>query len=164
MLIARQDVWALLAAGVGVGVAAHTLLSLRRHYGKLTSSSQLLAGVELGGTTCVAAIVRNDSPTSILYRYEVATTTPDETLGAITAWLEMQGPLAAIGVASFGPVDLDVKSVTYGSITNTPKEHWRMFRLLDVFKPYGEKFSCPIAFDTDVNAPAMAELAHGLHG
>lgn len=159
-----RDLWPWLAAAAGAGAAACACLALRRFAAASSAPTKpVIAGIELGGTTCVAATVSHDSPCELMHRFEVETTTPAETLGAITAWLDNQGPLAAIGVASFGPVDLDVMSDSYGSITTTPKKKWRDFALLDVFKPYAQKNSCPIAFDTDVNAPAMAELAHGEH-
>lgn len=159
-----RDLWPWLVAGAGTGAAFYTCLAVRRYFVSCSAvASPLVAGIELGGTTCVAAVVRQDTPCTLAHRLDVATTTPAETLGAITAWLDAQGPLAAIGVASFGPVDLDVLSDTYGSITTTPKENWRNFALLDAFKPYARKNACAIAFDTDVNAPAMAELAHGNH-
>lgn len=157
-----RDLWPWLVAGAGTGAAVYAGFSLRRYFTPRPAAAQtLVAGVELGGTTCVAAVVREDNPCTLARRFEVPTTTPAETLGAITAWLDAQGPLAAIGVASFGPVDLDLSSDSYGSITTTPKKSWRNFALLDAFKPCARENSCPIAFDTDVNAPAIAELAHG---
>ena len=59
-----------------------------------------------------------------------------------------------MGIASFGPVDLNIASPTYGSITSTPKLAWRNFPLLAKFNA---TFSFPIAFDTDVNAATLAE-------
>jgi hypothetical protein len=102
----------------------------------------ILAAVELGGTTCVS------------------TSTPFETVTKLTAWLDARTPFAALGIASFGPIDLDLNSKTYGFITTTPKPYWANFHLLEAFQHY----NVPIAFDTDVNAPALAEFVHGSHG
>jgi hypothetical protein len=120
----------------------------------------VLAAVELGGTTCVAALSYLESPTEIFDRIEVPTTTPIETIPILTHWLDARMPFAALGVASFGPIDLDPCSQTYGYITSTPKPNWSNFHVLKPFLQY----KVPLAFDTDVNAPALAEFVHGSHG
>ncbi|KAH7488944.1 hypothetical protein KRP22_012154 [Phytophthora ramorum] len=80
------------------------------------------AGVEVGGTTWVVAIAE-DHPENILEKFEVETTTPDETMGAIVDWLK-ERKFDSIGIASFDPVDLNKASPTYGFITSTPKPNW----------------------------------------
>ena len=86
----------------------------------------LYAGVELGGTKCVAILARG--PAEILARETVPTTSPDETLGRLeeilAQWRSEQG-FAALGIGSFGPLDLDPASSNYGRITSTPKPGWR---------------------------------------
>jgi fructokinase len=67
-------------------------------------------------------------------------------------------PLAAIGIASFGPVDLDPSSAQYGYITTTPKKGWQY---VDMAGPFRKKFNVPVAFDTDTNAAALAEQRWG---
>jgi fructokinase len=67
------------------------------------------------------------------------------------------GALAAIGVASFGPVDVDSRSATWGRILATPKPGWSDISLVAPL----ERFGCPIAIDTDVNAAALAEARLG---
>ncbi len=69
-----------------------------------------------------------------------------------------QAPLAAIGVASFGPVDLDPASPTYGHITTTPKPGWAG---ADVVGTLRTGLGLPVAFDTDVNAAALGEYRWG---
>jgi fructokinase len=120
----------------------------------------ILAAVELGGTTCVAALANFENPTEIIEIIEISTSTPFETVTKLTAWLDARTPFAALGIASFGPIDLDLNSKTYGFITTTPKPYWANFHLLEAFQHY----NVPIAFDTDVNAPALAEFVHGSHG
>ena len=66
------------------------------------------------------------------------------------------GSFDALGIASFGPIDLNNSSPTYGYITTTPKVLWRQ---ADIVGPLMEGLDCPFAFDTDVNAPAMSEFA-----
>jgi fructokinase len=69
-----------------------------------------------------------------------------------------RGALAAIGVGAFGPVELDRTSAHYGYILRTPKPAWSM---IDLVGTVGREFSCPIGFDTDVNAAAIAEHRWG---
>ena len=113
------------------------------------------AGVELGGTKCVAILARG--PDEVLARETVATTTPDETFDSITALLS-KWQFEALGVASFGPVDLDPRSPTYGHITSTPKPGWAG---ADVLGRLREAADVPAAFETDVNGAALAEMRWG---
>lgn len=99
----------------------------------------------------MVAIAR--SPTDVLERAEFKTTTPEETLGKCCAWLK-EREYDALGVASFGPVDLDKASPTYGYITTTPKTAWKN---TDILGPLLKVRKVPVVFDTDVNAPALAE-------
>jgi len=115
-----------------------------------------LAAVEGGGTSFVVAIAVGD-PANIVERAEFPTTTPAETLGACCKWLAAR-EYEALGVASFGPVDLHAASPTYGYITTTPKPGWKN---TDVLGPLRRvRPAAPAAFDTDVNAPALAEYLH----
>lgn len=117
----------------------------------------LLAAIELGGTSCRAAVAYADDPTTMVDHVEMPTTDPAATLAAIVRFLHSHAPFTALGVASFGPVDLDPSSDTYGYITTTPKPGWQNCNLLSYF----EHFKVPVGFDTDVNAPALAELEYG---
>ncbi|ETW03226.1 hypothetical protein, variant [Aphanomyces invadans] len=118
------------------------------------------AGVELGGTTWAIAIA-HDNPLNIVARTRIDTTTPDETIAKAFAWLDMQ-EFDSIGIASFGPVDLNPTSNTYGCITTTPKPHWANTNIVGKFRA---KYSgVPINFETDVNAPALFEASFGGHG
>lgn len=113
------------------------------------------AAVEGGGTTFRVAIAQ-DSPNNILDRTEIETTTPNQTLTAVRDWLDAHAPFDALGIASFGPIDLRHDSPTFGYITSTPKILWRH---VDIVGPLTEGLDVPVAFDTDVNAPAMSEFA-----
>lgn len=103
----------------------------------------------------MVAIVE-DKPDNIVERLQVVTETPEVTLGRIREWLG-QRTFDAIGVASFGPIDAKAASPTYGFITSTPKPNWANTDVLRLLGVYDEFKSIPHAFDTDVNAPALAE-------
>lgn len=120
----------------------------------------LYGGIEAGGTKFVCAI--GTGPEDIRARVQFPTTTPEETLAKSNEWFREQsdihGALNAIGIASFGPVDLHRASPTYGYITTTPKPHWSM---ADVVGTVQRAFPIPIGFDTDVNGAALAEYRWG---
>lgn len=113
------------------------------------------AGVELGGTKCVALLARGRD--EVLERETVPTTSPQETLGALAALLG-QWRYDALGIASFGPVDLDPRSAGYGHITSTPKPGWAGADVLGTLRSVA---GVPAAFDTDVNGAAFAEMRWG---
>ena len=123
------------------------------------SATALLAAVELGGTSCRAAVAFADDPTTIVDLIETPTTDPHATIGEIVRFLRRLEPFLSLGIASFGPIDLDKTSDTYGYITSTPKPGWQHFNLLAAFS----EFNVCIGFDTDVNAPALAERRYGGH-
>lgn len=119
----------------------------------------LFAGVELGGTKCVATLA--SGPQAVVEQVTVPTTTPDETLPAILEtlrrWHGEQG-FAGLGVASFGPIDLDPASPRYGQVLATNKPGWPG---ADVLGRLAQPFDVPAGFDTDVNGAALAEIAWG---
>lgn len=116
------------------------------------------AGVELGGTKCVCTLAH--SPTEIVRQETVPTTVPAETLGSIEALLSewSSGGIAALGINSFGPVDLRMESPTFGYITKTTKPDWSH---TDVAKRLARAAGTTVAFDTDVNGAARAEMRWG---
>jgi fructokinase len=117
--------------------------------------TQRIAGVELGGTKCI--VVLSDERGTIVEQHAVATQAPAQTLDAITAHLARwwdDGGFDALGIASFGPLDLDPRSPDYGTITTTPKPGWRNAAVLATLT---DRFDVPVAFDTDVNGAALAE-------
>jgi fructokinase len=123
-------------------------------------TAPLLAGVELGGTKCICTLAA--SPGAIVAQETVPTgSDADEALGRIEAilgrWRAEHG-FAALGIASFGPVELDPASPSWGFVTTTPKPGWRQ---VDVAKRLARPFAVPVAFDTDVNGAALAEMRWG---
>ncbi|HEX8413837.1 MAG TPA: ROK family protein [Sphingomicrobium sp.] len=119
----------------------------------------IYAGVELGGTKCVLTLAADKD--RILAQEVVATTEPEVTLNAIEAilmrWHERK-PVRSLGIASFGPVDLNRKSPTFGHITTTSKLRWSN---TDVGQRLEKRLGVPMSFDTDVNGAAFAEMRWG---
>jgi fructokinase len=119
----------------------------------------IYAGVELGGTKCVAILADGDR--QALAREVIPTSAPDETLGRIEsllgAWKRDHG-LGALGIASFGPIDTNPDSPNYGSILSTPKPGWADTAVAPRLQ---QAAGVPVAFDTDVNGAALAEMRWG---
>lgn len=113
-------------------------------------------GIETGGTKWECAI--GTGPDDLRATATIPTTTPEETIGRVVAFFEREGPVAAIGIGSFGPVDRNPGSATWGHITSTPKPGWAY---TDVGGEIVRRLSVPVAFDTDVNAAALAEHRWG---
>jgi fructokinase len=89
------------------------------------------------------------------------TDAPEETMLRALAYFREQHsrhPLTAIGVASFGPVDPDRRSPTFGYVTNTPKPGWAH---TDVAGMLRDALGVPVGFDTDVNGAALGEHRWG---
>lgn len=122
--------------------------------------SQLLGSVEAGGTKFVCAV--GEAYGVILEEIRFPTTTPEETLGKTIDFFQEQirvrGPLSALGVGSFGPVNIHRGSPALGRISKSPKTRWIG---ADLYKPLAAAFSLPIGFDTDVNAAALGEWRYG---
>ena len=113
-------------------------------------------GIEAGGSKWECAV--GTGPDDLRATETVPTTTPEETLGRVVAFFEREGPVEAIGVGSFGPVDRKPTSPTWGHITTTPKPGWAH---TDVGQEIRRRLSVPVAFDTDVNAAAVGEQRWG---
>ncbi|MEL7690569.1 ROK family protein [Citromicrobium bathyomarinum] len=122
-------------------------------------AAPLLGGIEAGGTKFVLAV--GLSPREIVSRTVIPTTTPEHTLAEVTRWFADHGPLLSLGIASFGPVELDRASPRWGHITDTPKPGWA---LTDIAGQLGRALACPVGFDTDVNGAALAEATYGAGG
>jgi len=112
-------------------------------------------GVEAGGSKFVCAI---GSGPDGLDSVEIPTTTPEETLGRVIEFFGQRSPVEAVGIGSFGPIDPDPQSATFGYIMSTPKLAWRNFDLAGAIR---ERLHVKVAFDTDVNAAALGEFRWG---
>ena len=113
-----------------------------------------MAGVELGGSKIVCLLAAG--PDDVREEVRIPTTTPDETLPAIAEvlrrWRAGAG-FEALGLASFGPLELDDRSARFGQIVATPKPGWAGCALTVL----GDGLGVPVAIDTDVNGAAFAE-------
>jgi fructokinase len=116
----------------------------------------LLSGVELGGTKCVCII--GSGPDDVRDQITIPTAERNSTLERINAvldgWRAAHGPIEALGLASFGPLDLRPQSRTFGHITSTVKPGWEG---TDVIGRLGGHRGIPVAINTDVNGAALAE-------
>lgn len=126
-----------------------------------SQSTEVWGGIEAGGTNFVCAA--GTGPYDLRAKISFPTTTPKDTISrAIEFFLSREG-IAAIGIASFGPVDLDSSSPSYGHITSTPKPGWRNTNIVGKVH---DVLNVPVGFDTDVNAAALSEhmwgAAHGV--
>jgi fructokinase len=112
----------------------------------------MFAAIEAGGTKFVLAV--GSRPDQIIARTALPTTTPEETLGAAAQWFAQHGPIAALGIGSFGPLQLDRGAPDWGHITNTPKPGWQG---CDIVGYFADRITRRVVFETDVNAAALAE-------
>ena len=121
-------------------------------------AENFFAAVELGGTKCIAGI--GDGIT-IIDEVTIPTRSPEETVGTLINFINQSkrtfGGIRGLGIASFGPIDLNLHSADFGCIQNSPKKHWEGFNLQQAFSV----MDCPTAIDTDVNAACLAEAYIG---
>ena len=126
----------------------------------MADGAPLYGGVEGGGTKFVCVV--GTGPEDIRAETRFPTTTPDATLGQALGFFRDQqarlGTLRALGIGSFGPVDLQPGSPTFGFITSTPKAGWKN---VDVAGPFRRALGLSVAFDTDTNAAALGEWRWG---
>lgn len=115
----------------------------------------LLGALEAGGTKMVMGLL--DEQGRIIKKETCSTRQPEETMPDILSFFSRHKP-DALGIATFGPVDLDPSSPTFGSITNTPKLSWRGYPLL---RRLQDSLKIPCAIDTDVNGAVLAEATLG---
>jgi len=120
----------------------------------------LIGAVEAGGTTFL--LPTGTGPDDLREVERIPTTSPAETLRRCAEYFEAarakHGPLAALGVGTFGPAGLDPAQPDWGFITTTPKPGWQQ---TDVAGYFHRSLGVPVAFDTDVNAAALGEWKWG---
>ncbi|MEY4588363.1 MAG: hypothetical protein RL497_439 [Pseudomonadota bacterium] len=120
----------------------------------------LFAGIEAGGTkfNCVIGKPGGD----IVHQQQFSTAQPSETLPLIQSYFLQQsqkyGPISALGIGSFGPVQLDKHAPDYGAILDTPKPGWQGLNWLAY---WSKALPIPVALQTDVNAALIAEHSQG---
>lgn len=113
----------------------------------------MFGGIEAGGTKFVCGVGTGPADLTV---FSFPTGDPEETIRRALEFFQARAGhgLSALGIGSFGPIDLDRRSPTYGYITSTPKLAWQQFNLAGAL---AEALHVPIVFDTDVNAAALAE-------
>lgn len=126
-----------------------------------SATKRLLGAIEAGGTKFNCALADMDG--QLLAQAAFPTTSPEQTLAAARDFFNdtlaaHSAQLAALGIASFGPVELDRTATNYGFITKTPKAGWSNTDICGYFRA---AFDVPIAFETDVNGAAWGELRAG---
>ncbi len=112
-------------------------------------------GIEAGGTKFVCGAGSGPGDVELV---EFPTTTPEETIPRVVEFFAARQPFSAIGIGSFGPIDPNPESATFGRITSTPKAAWRNFDFAGAIR---KALSVQVAFDTDVNSAALGEFRWG---
>ncbi len=115
----------------------------------------IYGGIEAGGTKMICVI--GNEKGEILDRMQIPTKTPEETMPLMIDYFKGKD-IQALGIACFGPIDLDTTSKTYGYITSTPKLDWKNYDIVGAFK---KELGIPVGFDTDVNGSLLGEITWG---
>ena len=120
---------------------------------------KIFGGIEAGGTKFICAV--GTGPNDLQALTQFPTTTPEITLGQVVDYFKEQrktADLVSIGIGTFGPVDLNPASSTYGFITTTPKPNWSNTDFKGIIE---RELDLPVVIDTDVNAAALGEHKWG---
>ena len=116
----------------------------------------MLAGIEAGGTKFICGVGTGPDD---LKTAQFPTSTPELTLPNVIHFFKQEArKIDAVGIGSFGPVDLDLSSATYGHITSTPKAGWGNYDLAGAVR---NGLDVPVVFDTDVNGAILGEARWG---
>lgn len=120
----------------------------------------LYGGIEAGGTKMVCVV--GSGPDDLRSRAVFATTTPEQTIPELAGFFKHaaaeHGPITALGIASFGPLELRTGSPFFGHITETPKSGWSQ---IDMVGPFEAALEVPVEIDTDVNGAGLGEWKWG---
>lgn len=114
-----------------------------------------LGGLEARGSKMICAVGTEDGV--LLDQTIIPTRGPKETMEDVIAYFRDK-EIEALGIASFGPVDIHKNSDTYGYILDTPKEAWQHFNLLGTIR---EALQVPVELETDMNGACLGELTFG---
>jgi fructokinase len=115
----------------------------------------MLGAIEAGGTKFVCAV--GDKMGTIIENIQIPTMVPKETIEKVIDFFKRYD-IEALGIGSFGPIDVNRESKTYGYITSTPKTEWKNYPLVQTIS---DALHIPVGFNTDVNAAALAEATFG---
>ena len=114
-----------------------------------------LGAIEAGGTKMVCAIGNENG--EITDRKVFPTTIPDDTLPKLKAYFTKHD-VEALGIGSFGPVELNRESENYGRIMNSPKKAWCGCDIAGFFE---KGLRIPVMLETDVNMACIGEAEWG---
>ena len=116
----------------------------------------MFGAIEAGGTKFVCAI--SDEKLNIIVRSSLSTTSPEETMQQVFKFFDSYKGIRAMGIGSFGPIEINKNSPKYGYITSTPKPGWRDFNFVGEMKKH---YDIPVGWTTDVNAACLGEFEVG---
>jgi fructokinase len=114
--------------------------------------AMLLGSVEAGGTKFVCAVGNENY--QVIEKVSIPTTDPSTTFTKVINFFKQFKDLAALSIASFGPIEIQKNNKLYGYITETPKKGWSK---TDFVGPIKKELTVPIFFTTDVNGSAYGE-------
>lgn len=130
------------------------IIKRRKRFIKGDKMRKLYGSLEAGGTKFICAVGNDDL--EIVAKGQFPTTNPEETIAATIAFFQdFKDDLVGLAIGSFGPIDIDENSETYGYITTTPKPNWANVDLLGKIK---DALQVPVYFTTDVNSSAYGEM------
>ena len=115
--------------------------------------TKLYGSLEAGGTKFVCAV--GDENYNVVEKVQFPTTKPIETIDKCIEFFSKFEDLVGLAIGSFGPIDIDPNSNTYGFITTTPKPNWANVDIVGAFR---RALNVPIYFTTDVNSSAYGEV------
>lgn len=120
----------------------------------------LYGSLEAGGTKFRCAI--GSLETGIIAQCRIPTTSPSETLAAVSRYFaetgKIHGSIKALGVACFGPIDINKASAKYGRLLKTSKPGWSNVNIAGIL---AGSLSLPLAITTDVIGAAKGEAYAG---
>jgi len=122
-------------------------------------TDKLYGGIEAGGTKFVCVVA--SGPDHIVDQIRFPTSTPQVSLERAIRFFQpfvSSRQVSAIGIGSFGPLDLNPESSTCGFITATPKPGWSNTDILGTLQ---RSLQANIVLDTDVNVAALGEYMWG---
>ena len=125
----------------------------------MSGVTSYFGGIDAGGTTFKCGV--SDAEGNLVRKHRVPVSAPLDTLSACAAFFKsacFDGKLRGLGIASFGPIDIDRASASYGTILSTPKPNWAGTDLRGFFS---EHLMTETNIDTDVNGALLAEMTSG---
>lgn len=118
----------------------------------------LLGAIEAGGTKFVVAVSDVNHPEIVIARESFPTSDGPDTIKQVTSFFDQFPDIDAVGIAAFGPIDINPQSRTYGYVLDTPKRGWSGYDFLGAMKLWRD---IPYYWTTDVNGAGWSEYVSG---